>query len=383
MKQSSGHISKLIQKFLNGKLTMEEQNQLDLWLNANSKNKQLLESFRQAKNIEEDLAIVRQLDANKAWNKLNNKKEVKLFSRRSLSIAASITFVVGSFLFWRSEFSKQHLEDKYTTVDQRHDIAPATSGAILEMSNGEKIRLSDNVSKAYNKNKTFVASGTELIIKNGKNQSTSSLNTLIVPRASFYKIILSDGTKVWMNAQSKLKFPTQFENHERRVSLEGEAYFEVAHDVNRPFFVESRGGEIKVLGTHFNVFAYYDDIRTTLVEGKVEVWQKKNKLELSPGEFASLSKNHLIKGKADFQRDLAWFNNEFYFKKATIVDIAHQLSRWYDLDVKFRGNVQLTKEYSGSIQRDVKLSQVLEMLSYVSDLKFGIQGKELIIENKI
>ncbi|MNN32898.1 hypothetical protein D3C81_1466330 [compost metagenome] len=90
----------------------------------------------------------------------------------------------------------------------------------------------------------------------------------------------------------------------------------------------------------------------------------------------------MIKGNADIQQDLAWHNNEFYFKKETIVNIAHQLSRWYDLEVKFRGNVQLSKEYSGSIQRDVKLSQVLEMLSYVSDLRFEVHGKELIIENK-
>jgi len=137
-----------------------------------------------------------------------------------------------------------------------------------------------------------------------------------------------------------------------------------------------------VLGTHFNVNSYSEQVRTTLAEGKVEVTRNNQHVVLLPGEYVWSSRNNLIKGEADLQRDLSWHNNEFYFKKETIVDISHQLSRWYDLDVKFRGNVQLDKEYTGSIERDVKLSQVLEMLSYVSNLKFEVDGKKLIIETK-
>src|SRR5690606_10818441 len=131
-----------------------------------------------------------------------------------------------------------------------------------------------------------------------------------------------------------------------------------------------------------NVNSYSEQVRTTLAEGKVEVRRNNERVELSPGEYVWSSTGKLIKGDADLQRDLSWQNNEFYLKKETIVDIAHQLSRWYDLDVKFRGNVQLDKEYTGSIGRDVKLSQVLEMLSYVSNLKFEVDGKQLIIETK-
>ncbi|WP_312187201.1 FecR domain-containing protein [Sphingobacterium sp.] len=382
MEENSGHISQLIQKFLCGQLTEEEKNQFEAWLQISARNRQLLESFRTATNIEQDLSIVRQLNANKAWEKLKNKNN-KSHNKWFIGVAASLLLLSGFFYLWYRQMETQDNSAAILALNVGQDVAPAKSGAILRMPDGKEVLLNNATPKVYDNNKTFVGNGSELIVKSGKQQLVSSLNSLIVPRASFYKITLSDGTKVWVNAQSNLKFPAQFSEYERRVSLEGEAYFEVAHDTKRPFFVESRGGEIKVLGTHFNVFAYHDDIRTTLVEGKVEVRQKENKLELNPGEFASLSNNNLIKGKADILQDLAWHNNEFYFKKETIVNIAHQLSRWYDLDVKFRGNVQLNKEYSGSIQRDVKLSQVLEMLSYVSDLKFEIHGKELIIENKI
>ncbi|MNK29221.1 fec operon regulator FecR [compost metagenome] len=382
MEENSGRISQLLQKFLFGQLTEVEKVQFEEWLQASDQNRRLLESFRKAKNIEQDLAIIKQLDANKAWEKLNTKNN-KANHKWFIGIAASLLLLASFFYLWQKSYlSTDDDAVRNVALNLGQDVEPAQSGAILQLSNGEKVVFNDKTSKTYDKNKTFVGNASELIVKNDRSEHVSPLNALIVPRASFYKITLSDGTKVWVNAQSKLKFPGQFSENERRVSLEGEAYFEVAHDAKKPFFVDSKAGEIKVLGTHFNVFAYHDDIRTTLVEGKVEVRQKDKKLELKPGEFASLSKDYVIKGNADIQQDLAWHNNEFYFKKETIVNIAHQLSRWYDLDVKFRGNVQLSKEYSGSIQRDVRLSQVLEMLSYVSDLRFEVHGKELIIENK-
>ncbi|MCS4225151.1 FecR family protein [Sphingobacterium sp. BIGb0165] len=384
MKENTGHIAEVLRKFLSGNLTEEEQNQLEEWLNASPQNKQFLESFRQAKNIEEDLFIVRKLDADKAWNKLNHKNRtgIKLIGKWSLGIAASITFLIGCFALWRTEFAANMPKERPVVAVQKQDIAPATSGAILVLADGTKIPLNNDSTKTLTKNNNLVGNSNELIVKGTDQVILVQYNSLIVPKASFYKMTLVDGTKVWVNALSQLKFPAQFSKTERRVFLDGEAYFEVAHNPNQPFIVESKGNEIKVLGTHFNVNSYTEQVRTTLAEGKVEISRNNERVELSPGEYVWSSKDNLIKGKADLQRDLSWHNNEFYFKKETIVDIAHQLSRWYDLDVKFRGNVQLDKEYTGSIERDVKLSQVLEMLSYVSNLKFEVDGKQLIIETK-
>lgn len=384
MKENTGHIASIIRKFLSDQLTIEEQLELDEWLNANARNRQILESFRDARNIEEDLSIVRQLDSNKAWDKLNNKnrKTIKPFGKWSLGIAASIIFLMGTFLLWKAMFSQGHSERIHVAINKKQDIAPATSGAVLVLADGTNVPLNGDSTKTLSKNNNLIGNGSELIVKDIDKPIPSQYNLLIVPKASFYKMTLGDGTKVWVNALSQLKFPSQFSTTERRVFLDGEAFFEVAHDPDHPFIVESKGNEIKVLGTHFNVNSYTDLVRTTLTEGRVEVWQDNQYVALSPGEYAAVSKGRLTKGKANLQQDLSWHNNEFYFRKETIVNIAHQLSRWYDLDVKFRGNVQMDKEYTGSIERDVKLSQVLEMLSYVSDLKFEVDGKKLTIETK-
>lgn len=383
MKENTGHISKIIRKFLSGQLTAEEQSQLDKWLNSSLQNRRFLESFRQAENIEEDLSIVGQLNANQAWDKLNNKKRNgRSFGKWSLGIAASIVFLLGGFLLWQGDFDSFLSGDKRVIVSKKQDIAPATSGAVLVLADGTKVSLNGDSTKTLTKNNNLIGNSNELVVKQTDQPIPLQYNSLIVPKASFYKMTLADGTKVWVNALSQLKFPAQFSTKERRVFLDGEAYFEVTPNAEQPFIVESRGNEIKVLGTHFNINSYSDLVRTTLAEGRVEVWQNNQHVELFPGEYASSFKDNLVKGKADLAHDLAWHNNEFYFKKETITNIAHQLSRWYDLDVTFRGDVQLDKEYTGSIERDVKLSQVLEMLSYVSNLKFELEGNKLIIATR-
>jgi len=384
MKEDTRYITDLIRKFLFAQLTKEEEGIFDEWLNASSQNRMLLESFRSAKNIEEDLGIIRQLNANTAWDRLNNKKPnlVKSFRKWSLSMVATIVFIFGCFLVWKEDYIHLGSDRKSDMVSKKQDIAPATSGAVLVLADGTKVSLNGNTTKTLSKNSNLIGNSNELIVKQTDQPIPLQYNSLIVPKASFYKMTLADGTKVWVNALSKLKFPAQFSTKERRVFLEGEAYFEVIPNTDHPFIVESRGNEIKVLGTHFNINSYSDHVRTTLAEGRVEVRQNEQRVELYPGEYASSFKDNLLKGKADLAHDLAWHNNEFYFKKETIVNIAHQLSRWYDLDVIFRGNVQLDKEYTGSIERDVKLSQVLEMLSYVSDLKFDVEGKKLIIATR-
>ena len=384
MKEDTRYITDLIRKFLFAQLTKEEEVIFDEWLNASSQNRMLLESFRSAKNIEGDLAIIRQLNANTAWDRLNNKKPnlVKSFRKWSLSMVATIVFIFGCFLVWKEDYIHLGSDRKSDMVSKKQDIAPATSGAVLVLADGTKVSLNGNTTKTLSKNSNLIGNSNELIVKQTDQPIPLQYNSLIVPKASFYKMTLADGTKVWVNALSKLKFPAQFSTKERRVFLEGEAYFEVIPNTDHPFIVESRGNEIKVLGTHFNINSYSDHVRTTLAEGRVEVRQNEQRVELYPGEYASSFKDNLLKGKADLAHDLAWHNNEFYFKKETIVNIAHQLSRWYDLDVIFRGNVQLDKEYTGSIERDVKLSQVLEMLSYVSDLKFDVEGKKLIIATR-
>lgn len=377
-------IALIIQRYLAGEISLEEKKKLDAWIEASKSNRKLFESFKDANNIQADLAFFDAVDENKAWEKITSqKRDTKGTSHwKLLSVAASITLIIGIFWLWRSNIATDDKGAEKAIMTKVQDIAPATSGALLVMADGQKISLAGESRQVIGTTKNLIGNNEELIIKPITEDIPLAYNTLVIPKASYYKMILSDGTKVWVNALSQFKFPSQFGKKERRVFLNGEAYFEVSHNPERPFIVEAEGTEIRVLGTHFNVNSYNNQIRTTLAEGKVEVKQGNQRMELDPGEYSLFANNQLVKGRADLTHDLAWHNNEFYFKKETIVDIAHQLSRWYNLEVKFRGDVQLNKEYTGSIQRDVKLSQVLEMLSYVSDLKFDVDGKKLIIETK-
>jgi len=225
MKENTRHITDLIQKFLCGQLTAEEQVQLDEWLNASSQNKQLLESFRKAENIAEDVAVIRQLDVNQAWERLKSKESnsARSFRKWSLSIAASIVFLLGGFLLWKGDFTSFFSGDKSVIVSKKQDIAPATSGAVLVLADGSRLSLNSDSTKTLTKNNNLIGNSNELIVKEIDQTIPLQYNSLIVPKASFYKMTLADGTKVWVNALSQLKFPAQFSPKERRVFLDGEA----------------------------------------------------------------------------------------------------------------------------------------------------------------
>lgn len=381
MKANSNYIAKLIQKFLRGQETAAERDSIEHWRKSDDRNDKLIEDLRDAKNIEEDLNFFAGLDEDQAWQKIRQESAEGKKKWTVVRAVAMLLLVLGAALIYNLQ--KETIDSggvQLTSI--KRDISPAQQGALLVLADGSVMPLADS-------NKTIDPK----IVALGSKQNTRDddmpaetvrlqFNTLVVPKGNFYKLTLEDGTLVWVNASSQLKFPVKFKNDERRVILEGEAYFEVAHDAQRPFFVESRGSEVKVLGTHFNINAYSHNVRTTLSSGKVQVSHSGNIIVLEPGEYANIVSGQLSKGKADLEHDLSWHNNQFYFKKETIAEIASTLSKWYDIQVRFKKGVSLNKVYTGNFKRDVKLSEVLEMLTYVCDLKFELRGNELIVENK-
>jgi len=383
MKANANYIAKLIQKLLRGQETVDERNSIEYWRKSDKRNDELIEDFRDAKNIEQDLNFFADLDEGKAWEKVDgvrhgNKKNYWPFIR----IAAVFVLLFGAAIFYLHDKETNHSGTTTAHKVQKKDILPAKPGALLLLADGSVVPLESSVKTLDPKaviGKVSKAAGETAVRPEEKG---TEYNTLVVPKGHFYKLSLEDGSQVWVNANSQLKFPVKFDKNERRVILDGEAYFEVSHDIKRPFYVESKGNEVKVLGTHFNINAYNADVRTTLSSGRVQVSHSGEVLFLEPGEYANLAGGRLSKGKADLEHDLSWHNNQFYFKKETIVEIASTLSKWYDIQVKFKQDVALNKVYTGNFKRDVKLSEVLEMLTYVCNLKFELNGKELTIENK-
>ncbi|MDF2856777.1 MAG: hypothetical protein K0Q87_2628 [Neobacillus sp.] len=383
MKANTSYIAKLIHKLLRGQETVAERDSIEHWRKSDQRNDDLIEEFRDANNIEQDLNFFADLDEGEAWQKVNAVRHPKKINYWPFfRIAAVFILLFGAVLFYLRDRDVSDSGKIATNKTVKKDILPAQRGALLLLADGSVVPLESSVKTLDPKVIMAETKGGTAAVVAPLTESAIEYNTLVVPKGHFYKLNLEDGTQVWVNANSQLKFPEKFDKNERRVILDGEAYFEVSHDAKRPFYVESKGNEVKVLGTHFNINAYSNNVRTTLSSGRVRVSHSGNVIVLEPGEYANLIGEQLRKGKADLEHDLSWHNNQFYFKKETIVEIASTLSKWYDIQVKFKKDVALDKVYTGNFKRDVKLSEVLEMLTYVCDLRFELQGKELIVENK-
>lgn len=306
-----------------------------------------------------------------------------------MRVAAAVLLVLGAASYW---FFSGNNNDKTTakTVVQAPKpapILPGTDKAILTMADGSTILLdsADNGVLAQPENAEIKKQGTVLIYNPlaaaGAN-NVVTYNTLSTPRGGQYRLVLSDGTAVWLNAASSLRFPTAFVGKDREVELTGEAYFEVAKNKEMPFKVKVNGMEVKVLGTHFNVNAYSEEssIKTSLLEGSVQVVNGAFKNRLQPGEQAVVSaKDQAINVRtADMDAVMAWKNGLFVFEGADIATIMRQISRWYDVEIVFSGKTPL-RQFEGKISRNAPLSNVLKILE-LSNINFEVQGKKIIVK---
>ena len=271
------------------------------------------------------------------------------------------------------------------TSAEKNDILPGRNKAILTLADGSSISL-DNA-----QNGTISTQGNTHVLKlnSGKlayniiNEQPSKIvyNSVSTPKGGQYQLVLSDGSVVWLNAQSSIHFPTSFNGSERKVELTGEAYFEIAKNPLKPFKVEVNEMEVEVLGTHFNINSYADEsvIRTTLLEGKIKINKDHFTKILKPAQEAQLSKSGEIKiiNDADVAAAVAWKNGKFQFDNTNIYSVMHQISRWYDVDVEYKGNI--TAHFGGTISRNADLPQVLNMLQLTGEVKFRIEGKKVIV----
>jgi transmembrane sensor len=271
----------------------------------------------------------------------------------------------------------------------KNDIAPGTKKATLILANGSTIVL-DSAKKGSlatqgNATVSKMDDG-RLMYSAGKEEPTAILyNTLTVPRGGqIVQLTLADGTKVWMNAASSLRYPTGFRGKDRTVVLTGEGYFEVAKNPAMPFHVQVNGTDVEVLGTHFNVMAYEEEneTKTTLLEGsvKVTVTRGSASLQLAPGQQAKINKAgeiELFKG-VDIESTMAWKNGLFQFSDENIENIMRQVSRWYDVDVSYEGNVKALK-FGAEISRKENVSKLLKFLELTGVIHFKIDGNKILV----
>lgn len=385
----------LFRKYLNNRCSPEEVRALLAYFNIPENEEQL------RKLITENLESVDVDDDGSRWSSLTDQslavikkqinaepgKVVSLYRRSWFQIAAAAVILIGGFAVF-SMIHKPNQEQEIVQADgSKQEIAPGSSKAILTLADGSTINL-ENVD-----NGTITQQGSTKISKPAEGQlAYSSLNekptgvlfnSMSTPRGGQYQLMLSDGTKVWLNAASSIRFPAAFTGSERKVELSGEAYFEVAKNVAMPFKVAVSGkGEVEVLGTHFNVNAYTDEatVSTTLLEGSVKVVAlgSNESQIIAAGEQAQLNTNGQISiNKIDADEAVAWKNGTFNFNNADLPMVLRQVSRWYDLEIVFEGSVP-QRQFSGEIQRDLKLSQVLKLLER-NNVFSRVEGKKLIV----
>jgi transmembrane sensor len=320
---------------------------------------------------------------------LSNHRSFSMWPK-IVAAAVFLLFVSIGLYFFKEKDARQPLVQVIDKAEiNSNDFAPGTNTALLTLADGSKIALDSSINqKILDKGGIKITKTEDGLITYQINPGIKEVrsNTLSTPKGGQYQVILSDGTKVWLNAASSLSYPTVFTGNERKVMLKGEAYFEVAKNAEQTFKVITDRQELVVLGTHFNINSYEDEpeIKTTLLEGSVKVssLQTNHTMLLKPGEQSALKKSGKLKvDRVNAENAIAWKSGLFQFQGSSIQEALRQMARWYDVTIEFEGEVPDIQLW-GEVHRNANAIEALEILRYF-DLKYKIlatgNAKKIII----
>jgi len=379
LEYDNNYIRRLIQLNLVGGLSPEEKGKLENWIDESEEHRLLFYKIKKQLSVNE-IRNYLQTDVEDAWKKVREKTfgapPVRPRIRpKWLKYAAVVLPVLLSITLWYAW--KEKMENKQATV--------ACLSPVLTLDNGEKYQLDpeeqteiyvDEEVKAYQ-------AGGGLIYDTTARQEENKYNRIEVPRGSEYWIVLPDGTRVWLNAATELKYPVAFHAKERRVYLKGEAYFEVAPDKNRPFYVETEEVKIRVLGTVFDVNTHYTrGVRTVLVEGAVALeWGDQKEIRMKPGELADFDRTttEVTLKEVDVTSYISWKEGYFVFEDEPLEEIMHTLSLWYDKEFLFVGKRSRALHFSGHIKRYERIETILSAITDVTGVEFRMNGQIILI----
>jgi ferric-dicitrate binding protein FerR (iron transport regulator) len=272
------------------------------------------------------------------------------------------------------------------STPEKYDAAPGNKAAILTLANGQQIALDSSANGTISRQGNMAVINMKGTLAYNATSAAATpgemaYNTLSTNAGNQYQLVLPDGSRIWLNAASSVKFPLNFSRKERVVEITGEAYFEIAPDAIRPFLVHHKDMTVQVLGTHFNVNAYADErsVATTLLEGSVKVIRGNDQTLISPGQQVQMS-NGTMKVLSDVNTEevVAWKNDQFYFRKADIRSIMRELSRWYNVKVDYEGS-EIEERFYARIPRNVPISEVLKALSMTGSVHFRAGDKTITV----
>jgi len=360
----------ILEKYLAGTATEEEKVLAEGWIMNEPKHvKELTDAELLA-----DLYDIRR----RVFTGGPTHRTVRLWPRYAAAASVVLMLSIAGYFILHKQRQAENRTDQFANV-----IRPGKNGAILTLANGQKIVLEqtqNGITVQQSGARVKKTNDSSLLYTKNlhKNSSEVSYNELETPKGRQYSVVLSDGTRVWLNAASSIRYPTAFTGlDERKVFLTGEAYFEVAKDKNHPFKVISGKQEIAVLGTHFDVNSYSDEpsIATTLFEGSVKI---NGQVILKPGQRADLYLSGRVALSQGSDNVIAWKDGKFSFDEDTAVEeILRQLARWYDVEIVYPNGIP-HETFSGYIDRGMALSDALDILKYTR-LKFKIDGRKIYV----
>ena len=385
-------LARIIAASLRGKANDEEQRTLREWLSVSTRNKKIYDGFKDGKRLEQKIVESRQINWEKDYQQFITKRQRTRKNRRMKTIiryAAILTLpIVAASIFLLQK------NDRQAIVSISEVIKPGEHKAVLITGGGDRITLSDSTLSPIQEQNGMIVN-----VMNNKvfytlpedslcTQESPIFNTLQIPRGGEYFLTLADGTEVWLNAETEIRYPVQFTGNKRVVYLDGEAYFTVAPDKKKPFTVVSTHASVSVLGTQFNFRAYPDeqDVQTTLVSGSVIMQSEKYKqqIKLVPGEQGVLEKRsaNLTKQEVNTYLYTAWKDGRFAFRDARLEDLFNILARWYDLSIFYQSPEAKDIRFTGDLNKTDDFKSILKIIEQNERVIFTVNQRTVFIQAK-
>lgn len=377
-------IAKQLARQRTGQITEEELQELEKWRKLDPKNELLYTHWQKGSFLENGYQNYKNINSQQAF--LEMQERIQQYKQKALkkqilhwsSIAAILVIVILAIHHSFNTPCKKHLENE-TTIAFVETQAP-----ILTLANGECIIL-DSIHSYFEEAGTLVKKENNSTLKytseDTVHQNQLAFNTLDIPKGAEFHLTLSDGTQVWLNADSKLTYPVFFNKEHRVVELQGEAYFKVAPDKTKKFKVITQKQTIEVLGTEFNIIAYPEEKNsyTTLVNGKVKVNTEKQQITLHPGTQSIVDHNNIYVRKVNAAEIISWREGMFVLENHTLEEIMAKLARWYDFSVLYQNSSLKKVTFKGKIPRYSSFEEILNILEKTEEVKFKVKNKKVIV----
>ncbi|MBR5463934.1 MAG: DUF4974 domain-containing protein [Butyricimonas sp.] len=386
MKHYDENIIQLIQLYLVGDLSGEEKVKLEEWVSQDPSREKLFKEICNEKSVASDFGIYEKVNKDSAWEKVilkgnikqkNNARRLGWYKFVAAVMIPLMVVAVGYFI----RETKQGIEPKDTEFAS---IEPGKSKAILRLADNRVIEITREQETRFDVAEGIAATNnlSGMVYPEQVAMGKAEYNVLEVPRGGEYTVTLSDGTVVYLNSGSELRYPVAFGAERRDVFLSGEGYFEVAKDAERPFFVNADKLKIRVYGTSFNVNTYnIANVETVLVEGKIGIQGNNAEYTVKPGQLAlyNREKGTMEIRDVDVRPYVAWKEHEFMFDNESLEEIMNTLSLWYDVDVFFQTASLKQLHFTGHLGRYEEVSHILDAISGVTQVKFSVKGRTIIV----